>query len=68
MLQYVLSLGSLTVNYYADNNPVTFNTDLQLYEKATPTSTQFSAKTKSFKLIKLRTAIICSLSIDDNKP
>jgi hypothetical protein len=27
-------LGPSTVNYYADNNPVTFNSDLQLYEKS----------------------------------
>jgi hypothetical protein len=32
-LQSVLSSGQSTVNNYTDNNPITFNTDLQLYEK-----------------------------------
>jgi hypothetical protein len=45
-------LGTSTVNYYADNNPVTFNTDLQLYEKATPTSTQFFSKNKVIQTYK----------------
>jgi hypothetical protein len=30
-------LGSSTVNIYENNSPVTFNTDLQIYEKAIPT-------------------------------
>lgn len=42
-------LGKSTVNIYADNNPVTFNTDLQIYEKATPISTQFYNKNKNIK-------------------
>ena len=42
-------LGKSTVNIYADNNPVTFNTDLQIYEKATPISTQFYNKNKTIK-------------------
>ncbi len=39
-------LGQSTVNIYADNNPVTFNTDLQIYEKATPIETKFYDKNK----------------------
>jgi len=39
-------LGQSTVNLYANNNPVTFNTDLQIYEKATPIETQFYKKNK----------------------
>ena len=42
-------LGKSTVNIYADNNPVTFNTDLQIYEKAAPISTQFYNKNKTIK-------------------
>jgi hypothetical protein len=42
-------LGQSTVNNYANNNPITFNTDLQLYEKATPISTQFYGKNKTIK-------------------
>ncbi len=39
-------LGASTINYYENNNPVIFNTDLQIYEKATPTSTQYFGKNK----------------------
>ncbi|WP_369753375.1 carboxypeptidase-like regulatory domain-containing protein [Flavobacterium sp. WC2409] len=42
-------LGKSTVNIYANNNPVVFNTDLQIYEKATPISTQFYDKNKTIK-------------------
>jgi hypothetical protein len=37
-------LGSSTVNIYENNSPVTFNTDLQIYEKAIPTGTKFYNK------------------------
>jgi hypothetical protein len=39
-------LGASTVNLYADNNPVTFNSDMQIYESATPIGTKFYAKNK----------------------
>lgn len=39
-------LGSSTVNYYDNNNPVVFNSDMQIYEKGTPTSTQYFGKNK----------------------
>ncbi|TDD98599.1 TonB-dependent receptor [Flavobacterium cellulosilyticum] len=42
-------LGESTVNLYADNNPVTFNTDLQIYEKATPIETKFYNKNKKIQ-------------------
>jgi len=42
-------LGKSTVNNYEDNNPVTFNADLQIYEKATPISTRFYDKNKTIK-------------------
>lgn len=34
-------LGQSTVNIYANNNPLVFNNDLQLYEKGTPIDTKF---------------------------
>ncbi|KIA82505.1 TonB-dependent receptor [Flavobacterium sp. AED] len=42
-------LGQSTVNIYADNNPVTFNPDLQIYEKATPIGTKFYGKNKAIQ-------------------
>ena len=39
-------LGQSTVNIYADNNPVTFNSALQIYEKATPIGTKFYDRNK----------------------
>jgi hypothetical protein len=43
-IQSVLSLRKSTVNIYENNSPVTFNTDLQIYEKAIPTGTKFYNK------------------------
>jgi len=34
-------LGKSNVNVYANDEPVTFNQELQIYEKATPTGSQF---------------------------
>ena len=42
-------LGQSTVNIYENNNAVTFNSDLQIYEKATPIATKFYGKNKSIK-------------------
>lgn len=39
-------LGQSTVNSYANNQPVTFNQDLQIYEKATPIGNQLYDKNK----------------------
>lgn len=39
-------LGASTINYYDNNNPVVFNSDLQIYEKGTPTSTEYFGKNK----------------------
>lgn len=39
-------LGSSTINYYANNNPVVFNTNTEIYEKGKPTSTAFFGKNK----------------------
>lgn len=42
-------LGASTVNYYDNNNPVIFDSDMQIYEKGTPTSTQYFGKNKIIK-------------------
>lgn len=42
-------LGESTINIYENNNPVTFNPDLQIYEKATPIGTKFYEKNKTIK-------------------
>ena len=39
-------LGASTINYYDNNEPVIFNADMQIYEKGTPTSTQYFGKNK----------------------
>jgi hypothetical protein len=40
-------LGSSTVNLYANNQPVSYDADLKIYEKATPIGTTFYKKNKS---------------------
>lgn len=40
-------LGSSTVNYYANDLPVTFNNDLKIYEKATPVRTEYFGSNKT---------------------
>ncbi|MFE3848719.1 carboxypeptidase-like regulatory domain-containing protein [Flavobacterium sp. LB3P45] len=42
-------LGQSTINIYENDNPVTFNPDLQIYEKATPIGTKFYKKNKVMK-------------------
>ncbi|WP_281324042.1 TonB-dependent receptor [Flavobacterium sp. IMCC34518] len=39
-------LGQSTTNVYANNEPVTFNQELQIYEKATPIGSKFYDKNK----------------------
>ncbi len=39
-------LGSSTLNLYANNNPVTFDNELKIYEKATPIGTQYYGSNK----------------------
>ncbi|HTG66381.1 MAG TPA: TonB-dependent receptor [Flavobacterium sp.] len=42
-------LGNSTINFYENNNPVTFNPVFQIYEKATPTSTKYYSKNKTIE-------------------
>ncbi|RXR23279.1 TonB-dependent receptor [Flavobacterium stagni] len=39
-------LGSSTLNLYANNNPVTFDNELKIYEKATPIGTKYYGSNK----------------------
>jgi hypothetical protein len=39
-------LGESTINFYDNNSPVVFNSDLQIYEKGTPSSTKYYGKNK----------------------
>jgi len=60
-------LGSSTVNLYENNQPVVFNQELQIYEKATPIDTQFYDKNKvieSFNNLEPRFA--ASHQLNDN--
>ena len=40
-------LGNSTVNLYANNQPVNYDSDLKIYEKATPIGTTFYGKNKT---------------------
>ena len=42
-------LGQSNLNVYANNNPVTFNTNMQIYEKSTPIGTQTFQKNEVLK-------------------
>ncbi|MFV5688292.1 TonB-dependent receptor [Flavobacterium sp. ZT3R25] len=62
-------LGQSTVNIYADNNPVTFNPDLQIYEKATPIGTKFYNKNKvieSFNNLEPRFSLAYQINDDQS--
>ena len=39
-------LGASTINLYENNNPVVFNSDMQIYEKGTPIATEFYNENK----------------------
>jgi len=42
-------LGSSTINYYNNDQAVVFNSDMQIYEKGTPTSTKYFGQNKVIK-------------------
>jgi hypothetical protein len=69
-LRYSLfyNIGSSTVNLYDNNNPVLFNTDFQIYEKATPIDTKYYTKNeviKSFNNLEPRLSI--NYQLNDNQ-
>ncbi|SDJ10005.1 Outer membrane receptor proteins, mostly Fe transport [Flavobacterium glycines] len=60
-------LGNSTINLYDNNNPVFFNSDFQIYEKATPTGTKYYNKNqiiKSFDNFEPRFAVSYQLNED----
>ncbi|MFV8442586.1 TonB-dependent receptor [Flavobacterium sp. LB2P44] len=62
-------LGQSTVNIYQDNNPVTFNSDLQIYEKATPIGTQFYDRNqvmKSYNYLEPRFSLAYQINDDQS--
>ncbi|MFL9832096.1 TonB-dependent receptor [Flavobacterium sp. ST-87] len=42
-------LGNSTINLYENDNPVVFNSDFQIYEKAIPTGSKYYGKNKTIK-------------------
>ncbi len=62
-------LGQSTVNIYENNNPINFNTDLQIYEKANPIGTKFYDKNKvlqSYRNLEPRFSIGYQLNEDQS--
>lgn len=62
-------LGQSTVNIYADNNPVTFNSELQIYEKATPIGTKFYDRNKvmqSYNYLEPRFSVAYQINDDQS--
>jgi hypothetical protein len=58
-------LGQSNLNVYANNNPVTFNTNMQIYEKATPIGTQTFQKNdvlKSYSYLEPRFSLAYQLN------
>jgi len=61
-------IGSSTVNLYQNDNPVLFNSEFQIYEKATPIGTKYYNKNeviKSFDYLEPRFNI--NYQLDDNQ-
>ena len=61
-------LGQSNINIYQDNNPVVFNQQQQIYEKATPIGTEFYSKNKTianFNNVEPRAAF--SYQLNDNQ-
>lgn len=62
-------LGSQNLNLYTDDNPVLFNQELQIYEKATPIGTAYFGRNKkiaSFDNFEPRFAIAYTLDDDQS--
>jgi hypothetical protein len=69
-LRYSLfyNVGTSTVNLYENNNPVLFNSQFQIYEKATPIGTKYYNKNeviKSFDYLEPRLSI--NYQLNDNQ-
>jgi hypothetical protein len=69
-LRYSLfyNIGTSTVNLYENNNPVLFNSQFQIYEKATPIGTKYYNKNeviKSFDYLEPRLSV--NYQLNDNQ-
>jgi hypothetical protein len=69
-LRYSLfyNVGTSTVNLYENNNPVLFNSQFQIYEKATPIGTKYYNKNeviKSFDYLEPRLSV--NYQLNDNQ-
>ncbi len=61
-------LGVSNVNTYADNQPLTFNTDLQIYEKGIPISSKYYRKNKVIQRYgNLEPRFALSYQLNDNQ-
>ena len=61
-------LGQSTINTYANNNPITFNQDAQVYESATPTGSVFYGNNKTIASFdNLEPRFAASYSFSDTK-
>ncbi len=61
-------LGKSTINIYANDSPVTFNQNAQIYEKANPISTQFYDFNKTIKTYNyLEPRFSASYQLDDKQ-
>lgn len=66
---YFTRLGSSTINNYLNDNPVAYDEDLKIYEKATPISTTFYGKNKkiaSYNNFEPRFAIAYEINEDNS--
>jgi hypothetical protein len=62
------NIGTSTVNLYENNNPVLFNSQFQIYEKATPIGTKYYNKNeviKSFDYLEPRLSV--NYQLNDNQ-
>ncbi len=61
-------LGASTVNIYDNNQPLTFNTDLQIYEKGVPTGSEYYGKNEVIqKYSNLEPRFSMSYQLNDNQ-
>lgn len=61
-------LGASTINLYENNNPVVFNSDMQIYEKGTPIGTKYYNRNKEIKSYNnLEPRFSISYQLNDNQ-
>ncbi|SHJ09394.1 TonB-dependent receptor [Flavobacterium terrae] len=61
-------LGESTINYYENNQPVVYDADLKVYDKAKPISTQYFGKNKKIaNYSNFEPRISLAMEIDENQ-